>query len=115
MLSGKLRKGGRMTKTPKKMIVKRKAAAKKTPLPQLPDGMTYATEYEIKQWIIREFRMMQHDTEVSDIELQRYPLRIPNWRLLRVSGGGELVQRFMFEGPHEKLQNGLYLVDKKPT
>lgn len=107
--------GKRTTKKPQKTIKKRKVPAKKAPSPQLPDGMTYATEYEIKQWIIREFLMMDNDTEVSNIHLQRYPLRTPNWRLLRVTADEELVRRFMFEGPHKKLQDGLYLVDKKPT
>jgi hypothetical protein len=89
--------------------------ANKVPPPQLPEGMTYATEYEITQWIIREFRMMDNDAEVSNIHLQKYPLQIPNWRLLRVTADDELVHRFMFEGPHKKLQDDLYLVDKKPT
>jgi hypothetical protein len=83
--------------------------------PKLPDGMTYATEYEIKQWIVREFRMMGHEMKVSDIHLQRYPVQIPNWRLLRVMADGEVVRKFMFDGAHDKLRNGLYLVDKKPT
>lgn len=95
---------------------KEKRAVKKLPAaPLLPDGMTYATEYEIKQWIIREFRMMDPTTEVRDIHLQQYSQRIPNWRLLRITADGELVRRFMAEGPHKKLQDGLYLVAKKPS
>jgi hypothetical protein len=105
-----------MTKAAKKTTRTKKAAVKTAALlPSLPDGMTYATEHEIKQWIIREFRMMDYDIEVRSVHLQRHPLRIPNWSLLRVAADGELLRRFMVDGPHKKLQNGLYLLDKKPS
>jgi len=100
-----------MVKTSKRPI-KRKSPGP----PELPLGMSFATEYEIKQFIIREFRMMDPDVDVRGIVLERYPSRIPNWRLLRIQSNddNDLVLRFMTGGPHVKLQNGLYLVDKKP-
>jgi hypothetical protein len=34
--------------------------------------MTAATEAEIKQWIIREFRMMDAETVITGITLERF-------------------------------------------
>jgi hypothetical protein len=64
-----------MAKGPKKPTASKVTTTTKTPPP--PDGMTYATEYEIKQLILCDFMVMDPTVEVSAIKLQRYPHRIP--------------------------------------